>query len=130
MTETGHADVYGAGNAVDGNADSYWESRNNAFPQSVTVDLGAAKSVGRLVLKLPLAAAWATRTQTIGVTGSTDNSAYNSLKAPAGYTFNPSSGNTATVTLTGTPVRYLRLTFTANTGWPAGQLSELEAYTS
>lgn len=64
------------------------------------------------------------------MTGSTDNSAYSSLKAPTGYTFDPSSGNTATVTLTGTPVRYLRLTFTANTGWPAGQLSELEAYTS
>ncbi|MEV7698633.1 discoidin domain-containing protein [Streptomyces sp. NPDC086779] len=130
ITETGHADVYGAGNAVDGNAGSYWESRNNAFPQSVTVDLGAAKALKRLVLRLPPAAAWATRTQTIGVTGSSDNSAYSSLKAPTGYTFDPSSGNTATVTLTGTPVRYLRLTFTANTGWPAGQLSELEAYTS
>lgn len=94
------------------------------------MDLGAAKAVKRLVLKLPPAAAWATRTQTLGVTGSTDNSTYNSLKASAGYTFNPSSGNTATVTLPGTPTRYVRLTFTGNTGWPAAQLSELEAYTS
>ncbi len=32
--------------------------------------------------------------------------------------------------LTPASTRYLRLTFTANTGWPAGQLSELEAYSS
>jgi hypothetical protein len=25
-------------------------------------------------------------------------------------------------------VRYVKLTFTANTGWPAGQLSELEVF--
>jgi hypothetical protein len=34
------------------------------------------------------------------------------------------------VTFTGASVRYLKLTFTANTGWPAGQLSELQAYNS
>jgi hypothetical protein len=28
----------------------------------------------------------------------------------------------------GTSTRYLRLSFTANTGWPAAQLSELQAY--
>ncbi|WP_261991876.1 hypothetical protein [Streptomyces sp. OR43] len=39
-------------------------------------------------------------------------------------------GDRATVTLPGTSARYLRLTFTGNTGWPAAQLSELEAYTS
>jgi hypothetical protein len=27
-------------------------------------------------------------------------------------------------------VRYVRLTFTANTGWPAGQLSEVQVYSS
>ncbi|GAA1374617.1 discoidin domain-containing protein [Streptomyces beijiangensis] len=130
VTESGHADVYQASNAVDGNANSYWESTNNAFPQSITVDLGWSKAIKRLELKLPPAAAWATRTQTLSVSGSTDNSTYTSLKASAGYTFNPSSSNTATVSLTGTSTRYLRLTFTGNTGWPAAQLSELEAYTS
>ncbi|MFG3043443.1 discoidin domain-containing protein [Streptomyces sp. NPDC048241] len=129
VTETSHTDVYPAAKAVDGNADTYWESANNAFPQSVTVDLGAAKAVKRVVLKLPPAAAWATRTQTLSVLGSTDNSTFATLKPSAGYTFNPSSGNTATITLSGTPTRYLRVTVTANTGWPAAQLSELEAYT-
>ena len=50
--------------------------------------------------------------------------------ASAGYTFNPSTGNTVTVTFAAAQVRYVRLTFTANTGWPAGQLSELQVYSS
>ncbi|MYS24912.1 F5/8 type C domain-containing protein, partial [Streptomyces sp. DvalAA-14] len=100
----------------------------NAFPQSLTVDLGSAKTVGRLVLKLP--AGWGARTENLSVLGSTNNSSYTTLKASAGYTFDPGSADTVTVGLTPTSTRYLRLTFTANTGWPAGQLSELEAYAS
>ncbi|WP_329061453.1 discoidin domain-containing protein [Streptomyces sp. NBC_01429] len=128
VTDSGHADVYGAANAVDGDANTYWESVNNAFPQSITVDLGAARAVKRLVLKLPPSAAWSTRTQTLSVSGSTNNTSYTTLKGSAGHTFDPAGGNKATIALDGTPARYLRLTFTANTGWPAGQLSELEAY--
>src|SRR3954452_21758652 len=54
------ADVYGAGNAGDGNASTYWESANNAFPQWVQVDLGQAVSVNQAVVKLPPATAWQT----------------------------------------------------------------------
>ncbi|MEV5787872.1 discoidin domain-containing protein [Streptomyces sp. NPDC048448] len=129
VTETSHTDVYPASNTVDGNANTYWESANNAFPQSVTVDLGASKAVKRVVLKLPPASAWAGRAQTLSILGSTDNTAYTTLKSSAAYTFDPASGNTATVTLPGTSTRYLRVTLTGNTGWPAAQLSELEAYT-
>jgi hypothetical protein len=34
------------------------------------------------------------------------------------------------ITFPASSQRYLRLTFTGNTGWPAGQLAELEAYAS
>jgi hypothetical protein len=131
VTATSTTDVYSAGRAVDGNADSYWESANNAFPQSLTLDLGATTPARRLVLKLPPATAWAARTQTLSVLGSTDGSSYATLVASKGYAFDPASGNTVTVTLPATTdARYLRLTFTGNTGWPAAQLGELEAYTS
>ncbi|MCX4387405.1 discoidin domain-containing protein [Micromonospora peucetia] len=127
---TSHADVYVAGNAVDGNPNTYWESVNNAFPQSLTVDLGANRSVSRVVLKLPPSSAWQTRTQTLSVLGSTNGSSFATLKASAGHTFNPASGNTVTVTFSATSQRYLRLTFTSNSGWPAGQLSEFEVHSS
>src|SRR3954466_8831867 len=66
------SDVYGAGNAGDGNANSYWESQNNAFPQWLQVDLGTATPVNQAVLKLPPATAWATRTETLTIQGSAD----------------------------------------------------------
>ncbi|MEW2376963.1 discoidin domain-containing protein [Micromonospora sp. NPDC047812] len=128
--ETSHADVYVAANTVDGNPNTYWESANNAFPQSVTVDLGADRTVSRVVLKLPPSSAWQTRTQTLSVLGSTTGTSFGTLKASAGYTFNPASGNTVTVTFAATSQRYLRLTFTGNSSWPAGQLSEFEVYSS
>ncbi|MFI7609136.1 discoidin domain-containing protein [Micromonospora sp. NPDC049366] len=126
MAESSHADVYGAGNANDGNAATYWESANNAFPQWIQADLAATVSVNRLVLKLP--AGWGARNQTITVQGSTDGSSFSTLVASASYAFNPSSGNTVTVTVPTASTRYVRLLFTANSGWPAGQLSELEIY--
>ncbi|KUL36684.1 CARDB domain-containing protein [Actinoplanes awajinensis] len=112
----------------DGNANSYWESPNNAFPQWVQVDLGSSVAIDQVVLKLPPAAAWATRTETLSVQGSTDGSAFSTLSASAGRVFNPATGNAVTVDLTATTVRYVRVHITANTGWPAGQLSELEVY--
>ncbi|WP_427165494.1 discoidin domain-containing protein [Streptomyces sp. C1-1] len=128
-TATGSQDVYTPGKAVDGDANSYWESTNNAFPQSWTVDLGSSYAVRRLVLKLPPSSAWGARTQTITVLGSTDGSTYSTVVGSAGYRFDPASGNTATVSLpASTTLRYLRLSVSANTGWPAGQFSEVEAY--
>ncbi|MEU3978988.1 discoidin domain-containing protein [Streptomyces sp. NPDC026672] len=128
-TATGSQDVYTPGRAVDGDANTYWESANNAFPQSLTVDLGSAQAVRRVVLKLPPSAAWGARTQTVTVQGSTDGSSYSTVAGPQGYRFDPASGNTATVSLPGgTNLRHLRLTVTGNTGWPAGQFSEVEAY--
>jgi hypothetical protein len=127
-TASGYTQNYVPGNAVDGNTSSYWESTDNAFPQWFQVDLGSSQTVGSIVMDLPPSSAWGTRTQTITVQGSTDGSTYSTLVGSANYTFNPSTGNTVTVTFPATSVRYLKLTFTANTGWPAGQLSELLVY--
>jgi hypothetical protein len=119
---------YPGGNAVDGNPGSYWESTNHAFPQWIQVDLGTATPVGRVVLRLP--GSWERRTQTLTLTGSTDGSSFGTQSAAAGRVFDPGSGNQVTVTVPAAGVRYLRLTGTANTGWPAVQVSTLEAYAS
>lgn len=129
VTATGSQDVYTPGKAVDGDANSYWESGNNAFPQSLTVDLGSREAVRRLVLKLPPSSAWGARTQTLTVLGSTDGSNFSTVVGATGYRFDPATGNTATVALPGgTSLRHLRLSVSANTGWPAAQFSEVEAY--
>ena len=113
---------YAAANAVDGNVSTYWESVNNVFPQWIQVDLGAAVPVSRLVLQLP--PSWPTRTQTLSVLGSVDGSSFTVLSASASRLFAPS----ASISFPSSPARFIRLNITANTGWPAGQLSGFEVY--
>jgi hypothetical protein len=129
-SSSGHAQAYVPGNAEDGDPSTYWESTNNAFPQWLQVDLGSAKSFSRIVLDLPPSSSWSTRTQTLSVQGSTDGSSFSTIAGSAGYTFNPSTGNTVTITFPSTSARYVRLNVTANTGWPAGQLSEFQVWSS
>jgi hypothetical protein len=117
---------YPASNTGDGNQNSYWESNNSQFPQWLRADLGATKSVDRVVLKLP--SSWGARTQTLSVQGSTNGTSYSDIVTSTGYNFAPAGANTVTITFPATSVRYVRLNITANTGWPAGQLSEFEVY--
>ncbi|MEU4193009.1 discoidin domain-containing protein [Kribbella sp. NPDC026611] len=117
---------YLASNVTDGNQSSYWESANNAFPQWVQVDLGASVATNQVVLKLPTSG-WGARTETLAVQGSTDGNNFTDLSASAARAFDP-PGNTVTIDYGTATTRYVRIRITANTGWPAGQLSELEVY--
>ncbi|GAA4573609.1 CARDB domain-containing protein [Planotetraspora kaengkrachanensis] len=128
VTASSFADVYQAGNANDGNQNTYWESANNAFPQWIQVDLGSAVSVNQVVLKVPAPSAWQTRTQTLSVLTGTSSPPSTTTVGSAGYTFNPATGNTVTINFTATTTRYVRVNITGNTGWPAGQISEFEVY--
>jgi hypothetical protein len=98
------------------------------FPQWVQVDLGSAQSAARVVLQLP--AAWGARSETLTLSASTDGSTFTTVKASAAYTFDPSTGNSVTITFGATSQRYWRVTVTANTGWPAGQVSEFQVWNS
>jgi hypothetical protein len=121
---------YVASNVTDGNTSSYWESTDGAaYPQAITMNLGSVQSIRSLVLDLPPSSSWATRTQTLSVLGSTSGSSFSQIAGSAGYTFNPSTGNTVTISLpSGTSAQYIQLSFTGNTGWAAAQLSEFQAY--
>ncbi|MGV9304833.1 discoidin domain-containing protein [Nonomuraea sp. NPDC003727] len=122
---------YVPANAIDGAPNTYWESPSHAWPQPLTVDLGATLGVKRLVLRIPPSPAWAARTQTLSVKAGTDGTTYDTVVDSRDYTFDPASGNQVTITLpTMAAARHLRVEFTGNTGWAAAQLSELEAYSS
>ncbi|MGS2616758.1 galactose-binding domain-containing protein [Micromonospora sp. LZ34] len=128
VAESSHTQDYGCANVVDGSPDSYWESANNAFPQWVRVDLGAPTTVGRVVLRLPPSPAWQTRTQTLSVQIGPDGAAWTTAVAAAGRVFDPATGNQVTLTFPAAQARYVRVHITGNTGWPAGQLSQVEVY--
>jgi hypothetical protein len=124
--ESSHSDVYASARVTDGNQDSYWESTNNVFPQWVQVDLGSAQSAARVVLQLP--ASWGSRDETLSLQASTDGTTFTTVKASATYTFAPAGNNTVTITFAATSQRYWRVNITANTGWPAGQISEFQVW--
>jgi alpha-1,3-glucanase-like protein/F5/8 type C domain-containing protein/CARDB protein len=115
-----------AANVNDGNQQTYWESPNNTFPQWVQIDLGSTASVDQVILKLP--PSWGARTQTLSVQGSTDGTGFSPLAASAGRVFDPATANSVTINFTAANARYVRVNVTANTGWPAAQVSELEVY--
>jgi F5/8 type C domain/Abnormal spindle-like microcephaly-assoc'd, ASPM-SPD-2-Hydin/Right handed beta helix region len=130
ITASSDYQSYVPANADDGNTSTYWESTDGAgYPQTLTVDLGSTQSIGSVTLDLPPSSAWSTRTETLSVLGSTNDSTFSQLVGSAGYTFNPSTGNTVTISLpSGTSDRYVELSFTGNTGWSAAQLSEFEVF--
>ncbi|MGW5786708.1 discoidin domain-containing protein [Streptomyces sp. NPDC003757] len=117
---------YGAANITDGNQGSYWQSAGSSLPQWVQTDLGATERIDEVVLRLP--AGWESRRQTLSVQGSADGTSFSTLKTSATYAFDPGSGNTVTVSFPATRTRFVRVDITANTGWQAAQLSELEVH--
>ncbi|WP_345397333.1 discoidin domain-containing protein [Nonomuraea salmonea] len=122
-TASSHTDVYRPANVTDGDQATYWESAGNAFPQWIQVDLGATAALSRLVLKLP--GGWPNRTQTLAVQTGTNGTTFTTVVPQTTYAVNPAT----TITLpAGTTARHVRLHITANSGWPAGQLSELEVW--
>ncbi|MCY1712693.1 CARDB domain-containing protein [Caproiciproducens galactitolivorans] len=126
ITANNYTQIYVPANANDGNINTYWEGEMNSYPNTLTADLGSSQSVSKVVLKLN--PSWQTRTQTLSVLSSTDNSNYVTLVSSSTYTFDPSSGNTVTIAFTETSARYIRLNFMANSGATGGQVAEFEVY--
>ena len=120
---------YVPANADDGNTGTYWESRDGTWPSSLTVDLGSTQTLSHTVIDLPPLSVWQTRTQTLSVLGSNNNSTWTTLVATAVYTWNPSTGNTVTITFPGgTAYRYVQLNFTANNVQNGAQVSEWQLF--
>jgi hypothetical protein len=122
---------YAAGNVVDGNPSTYWESLDGAaFPQTLKVDLGEVTTVGRFDFRLPTASDWNERAETFTILGSTNGTSFFTIQPSGTYTFNANSASDDSASLTVAPVhaRYIELDFTATNGWPAAQLGELDVY--
>ncbi|UQZ37245.1 hypothetical protein C2I18_29115 [Paenibacillus sp. PK3_47] len=128
LTASSSVSGFPAANAVDGNVSTYYEGAANSYPNTLTADLGSIQSVGKVIIKLP--ASWGTRTQTLSILGSTDNTAYSTLAPSQTYSFNPVSGNSVQVSFGTASARYVKVSFTANSGATGGQAAEFEVYGS
>ena len=118
---------YAAANANDGNTGTYWEGTDGTWPTTLTVNLGSVQTLGSTTIDLP--PAWSTRTQTLSVLGSTNDSTWTTLVASATYTWNPTTGDSVTIALpSGTADQYVQLDFTANDVQNGAQVSEFDVF--
>jgi acyl-homoserine lactone acylase PvdQ len=90
---------YPAGNAVDGNATSRWSS-DWSDAQSITLDLGAARTVARAVLRWEAAYGSSYRIET-----STDGSTWKTV-----YSTTTGNGGVDVIAFPATTARYVRMT--------------------
>ncbi len=117
-----------AANLTDSNTGTYWESAAGAaFPQTATVDLGAATTISKTVFKIN--PAWGgTRTENLQILGSTDGTNFTTLAPAADYVFDSTKDNTVSISFAAASVRYVQVKVSSNTGWPAAQIAEFEVY--
>ncbi len=110
--------IQAAGNAVDGNAGTRWESAS-ADPSWISVDLGAQYSLTSVVLDWEAANA-----ATYQIQGSNDNAIWAVLATRTGGTF---GNRTDTVTVAGN-YRYVRILGTARTSQYGYSIFSLKVY--
>lgn len=129
VTANAFNDVYVAARAVDGNAKaaSYWEG-TSAYPDTLTVDLGAPAKIHTVRLVLNPLMVWSTRTQTIAVNISSDGENFTELVPAKQYTFDPNEGNQVQIPFDEVEARYVQLVITQNSGAGGGQIAEFEVY--
>jgi len=120
--------IYYAINSVDGNVNTYWEGASNAYPNTLTVDLGEIFSIKIIRVRLNPKPIWSARIQTFSISGSSDGEEYSTIVNSADYTFDPATTNTVTIDFNTVSVRYVKLEFNANSGAPGGQVAEFEVY--
>ena len=130
ISTSGYTQTYAPANANDGNRTTYWEGTANAYPNTLTVNLGSNHTVSSIVLQLNPDSIWASRTQNITVLGhNASTSTFSTLVAAANYTFNPATGNQVTIPVTGT-VSEVRLQFSSNSGSTGAQIAEFQVFGS
>lgn len=114
--------------AADGDVNTYWEGAANKYPNTLQVDLINSTQLDIAVLKLNPQKIWGKRIQTFTVEISENGSDFTTLIPETNYEFNPLENSNTVVIRLNAKARYLRFTFTKNTGANAGQLAELEVY--
>ncbi|MCE7010444.1 discoidin domain-containing protein [Kibdelosporangium philippinense] len=119
---------FAATKANDDDPTSYWEAAPDTYPNTLTVSLGANADITSIGLRLNPAPEWGPRTQTVEVLGrEQSSSAFTSLVASTGYTFDPATGNRVDIPVSA-KVADVQLRITGNTGGSGGQIAEFQVF--
>ena len=121
-------EVYDAVNVVDGDTNTYWESKG--LPAELTIDLAGTYNVQTVGVRLNPAPIWEARTQNFEILVSGDGNNFTVVAPDARHEFNPDSGNIVRVDFDPVAARYVRLVFTAKSSGRSngGQAAEIVIY--
>ncbi|MCL2003662.1 MAG: discoidin domain-containing protein [Oscillospiraceae bacterium] len=111
VTSGEHTEVFEPANTVDGDLNSYWESKG--IPAEITIDLEAVYTVQTVGVRLNPVPIWEARTQTFEILVSADGAAFTSVVPDTRYEFDPDTGNLARADFDPVPARYVKLIFSA-----------------
>jgi hypothetical protein len=126
ITGTPNTFTFVVGNANDNDVTTYFEG--STYPTQATVSLVGNAQLSSVVVKLNPDPAWSTRTQTIAVLGQPQTGgAFVTLAAAQLYTFNPATGNSVTIPVSGS-YQNIELSITTNSGAPGGQVAEFQIF--
>lgn len=129
VKEDGHTQVYHCRNVNDGDRFTYWEGRADAYPNTLTFDLGQATLLGGARLLLNPRQLWSARTQEVEILAGNDPEALETIVPKQTLDFDPLTDNSVYVPFeTPAEVQYIRFLFYANSGASAGQVAEIELY--
>ena len=106
-----HTEAFEPANAVDGNLNSYWESKG--IPAEITIDLEGTYNIQTVAVRLNPAPIWEARTQTFEILTSTDGAGFSAAVSETRYEFDPDTGNLARISFDPIPARFVKLVFTA-----------------
>ena len=124
-----HEDVYDISYMIDGNTNTYFESKKGVFPAEFSIDMGEVENVKYINLHVPPTLLWEKRTQTVEIQGSIDGVTYVTVKEAIEYTFDPVTGNMVSIVLdSACEMRYIKLIYTSNSSGYGAQISELYVY--
>ncbi|MFH0992753.1 MAG: discoidin domain-containing protein [bacterium] len=127
VTASTHEDVYTANYLVDGNPNTYYESKKDIFPAQIVIDLGAVFAIRYISVYLP--PKWENRTQTIEILTSIDGVEYSVLAVAADYVFATALSNVIELILDpATNARYVKFVITGNTSGYGAQFSEINIF--
>lgn len=127
----GYTDVYTPVYANDGdrNATSYWEGEGKGHDE-LTIELNKAYTIHTVRLNVNPATIWGARKQTLSISVSEDGKNYKDVVPSAEYDFDPKTGNEITLPFDEVKAKYVKATFTKNTGAKGGQVAEFEIYSN
>ena len=127
----GYTDVYTPVYANDGdrNTTSYWEGAGSGNDE-LTIELKKTYTIHTVRLSVNPATIWGARTQTLSISVSEDGKDYKEILPSKEYDYDPKTGNEITLPFDPVKARYVKATFTKNTGAKGGQVAEFEIFSN